>query len=196
MEAGMNMEDEIKLICQLLSHPAGFDIDCSGSLAIRPIGEALPIKEWEVSWDGQYGSSSGFTKYESFAVLDDAVRFFVLKRHETENGLDFECRMGRFPFSELYARSYAHQRDRALDMIFEYFDEADRRHQYDLCDITLDLVDMDKLDSYVVIGFLSASFPFQNKLFKRELFLERTRKWLASVHKTQSEIDAMLKGLE
>ena len=82
-------DQEIQMLVALLSHPAGFDIDMGGTLCIRPIDECSPPESWEVDWETR--TSFPGMEYKEFSNLQEAVQFFVDKRHELEMGLDFEA---------------------------------------------------------------------------------------------------------
>lgn len=77
-------EEEIQLIIDLLSHPAGFDMSVAQCITIRPIDENCPPKRFEVMW------FIDKPKYQEFDSLKEAAKFFVKKRYELRNGLDFE----------------------------------------------------------------------------------------------------------
>jgi len=83
-------EDEINLLIDLLSHPAGFDVDLAGVLCIRPVDECSPPVRWEVDWETDL-SKPGDYQHQEFEDLLSAAVFFVNKRHELEYGLDFEA---------------------------------------------------------------------------------------------------------
>lgn len=93
----MNIDDEVKLIISILSHPAGYDIDLDGTLCIRPIYEHSPPQEWEVDWeeyinDPAAGGWIGSTiHHKTFTDIEEAAKFFVFLRHQRELGLDFEA---------------------------------------------------------------------------------------------------------
>lgn len=86
----MTIEEEIKYLTDFLLHPAGFDVDMGGVLAIRPVSEDSPPSHWAVDWED---TIDGITVSEEKVFPDDlagAVRFFVEKRHYMCNGLDFD----------------------------------------------------------------------------------------------------------
>lgn len=91
----MTIDDEVRHLVAFLSHPAGFDVDISGTLCIRPIDENSPPEHWEVDWiENPYAQVSEAFAYEfhkEFASLQDAAQFFVEKRRYMCNGLDFEA---------------------------------------------------------------------------------------------------------
>jgi hypothetical protein len=81
------IEDEITLITTLLSHPAGFDIDLSGGLCIRPVGCRFAV-DWDVFCEEDI---VGFISHEKvFNNLEEAARFFCEKRRAGKIGLDFQ----------------------------------------------------------------------------------------------------------
>lgn len=80
----MNRDQEIKLIYNLLRHPAGFDIDIAGLLWVRQ----YEWPQWAVEWE--HPSDNSKIELEEFNSALEAATFFVDKRHERELGLDFE----------------------------------------------------------------------------------------------------------
>lgn len=88
-----DVEAEIKLLLEIIKHPAGYDIGLFGVMSVRSTDQLT----WEVEWE-EYSSSgqSVTTHWLSFDNPEDAVRKFVEMRHERELGLDIEaelCRM-------------------------------------------------------------------------------------------------------
>jgi hypothetical protein len=88
----MNLEQEVKLLCDVLSHPAHFHIDHydSDGKATRIQWVMSDEKPWEVSYgvisqkavDADW--LSGYETTDAFASLEDAVRFFCKKRVESK----------------------------------------------------------------------------------------------------------------
>lgn len=90
----MTIEEEIKHLIDLLSHPAGFDVGMGGLLCIRPIDENSPPIRWEVDWtENVYAEVPAACPYEyskEFSSLQEAAQFFVEKRRYLCYGLDFD----------------------------------------------------------------------------------------------------------
>jgi hypothetical protein len=88
-------EDEIKLIYQVITHPAGFNIDMFGNyLGIRSHCDGYEVT-WQEMMDGMVCE---WNKEFSHDEAMDAVIFFVEKRYELQCGVDIE--------SELMKESY------------------------------------------------------------------------------------------
>ena len=80
----MTIEDEIELVYDLLSHPAGFDIDIAGLLWVRQ----YEWPQWAVEWNTPADTSK--IEVQEFNNALDAATFFVAKRYELGYGLDFD----------------------------------------------------------------------------------------------------------
>ncbi len=79
------MDDEIKLVYNVITHPAGFLLDLFGeSLYIRSTKHEFEIG-WETVLDGQVCNS-----HKLFWDALVAATFFVNKRYELKIGIDFE----------------------------------------------------------------------------------------------------------
>jgi hypothetical protein len=85
----MTIDEEVKLLINFLSHPAGFDVGMGGTLQIRPIDENSPPEHWEVDWEEE-DDNLVYEYAKEFSTLKAAVQFFVEKRHFMCSGLDFE----------------------------------------------------------------------------------------------------------
>jgi hypothetical protein len=90
------IKKEAQHITALLKHPAGFDLGCGGMLCLRPVSEDTPPSKWEVDWnewsefDKDPPAACPYFHHQDFDNLEDAVKFFVEKRHEMSLGLDLE----------------------------------------------------------------------------------------------------------
>lgn len=83
----MTNEEEIQFLCQVLQHPAGFDLGFAGILSIRTTDNNTIEVEWiDKNQDEQYQS---FDRSE----MTNAVKFFVEYRHEHQLGLDYEINL-------------------------------------------------------------------------------------------------------
>lgn len=81
----MNKKQEIELVHDIITHPAGFDMGNSGILTIRQY--ECPI--WAVEYEtGLYPNK--ILDVREFSNPMVAAIFFVEKRHQLQLGLDFE----------------------------------------------------------------------------------------------------------
>lgn len=85
--------------------------------------------------------------------------------------------------------------DDALDLIFETVDDAFLEGRFADVDAALDRVDLGELDSFLVIGFLSATLAARDKLTRRSAFVERARSRLLDLGCTD-RIDRLMLGLD
>lgn len=104
----IDVRNEIDLVRAILNHPAGYDLDLLGLIRIRTTEENIEV-EYELHDDEPYPEgclhdkcSLGGGREVKLAVfdfnledLDDAVKFFVEKRHEREIGIDIEEKLWR-----------------------------------------------------------------------------------------------------
>jgi|ERR1035437_1782718 hypothetical protein len=83
-------EEEIKLINQIITHPAGFILDLFGEmLYIRST-----MYEFEIGWEElEDNIVMNFTKLFDEALA--ASTFFVERRHKMQLGIDFESELIR-----------------------------------------------------------------------------------------------------
>ncbi len=93
------------------------------------------------------------------------------------------------------SESYALSGDDALDLIFERVDDALLGSNFDQVDAVLDAVELDKLDSVKVIGFLSVTRAAKSKLARRGAFVERARARLLDLG-CADRIDRLMSGLD
>jgi len=78
-------EDEIKMVQTIIDHPAGFIVDLFGKMLYIRTTES----NWEVTWEMLLDEQI-VDSYKAFTSSEEAVRFFVEKRHELQLGIDFE----------------------------------------------------------------------------------------------------------
>ena len=76
--------------------------------------------------------------------------------------------------AEVYRMHATHETDRALDMIFHWFDHELRSNRASRCNHTLELVDVGALDEDLLVGFLAASFAARRLLPARTRFADKT----------------------
>lgn len=81
-----NKDDEIELICMVITHPAGFDLDIAGTLCIRRY--EYPV--WAVEEEVAFGGNVGKYNVKEFDEPRKAASYFVERRHALQLGLDFE----------------------------------------------------------------------------------------------------------
>jgi hypothetical protein len=82
--------EEIALIYQIITHPAGYILDLFGEmLFIRST-----MYEFEVGWESREDNLV-INTYKLFWDALEAVTFFVEKRHEMQLGVDFETELMR-----------------------------------------------------------------------------------------------------
>ncbi len=90
----MNREEEITAVKAVIAHPAGFDVSVFGDrIMIRTTGGPMNDEETvEVEWKIPFvkGSKGHGSKSFPRVQLDEAVAFFVDKRHELQLGIDYE----------------------------------------------------------------------------------------------------------
>ena len=86
----MTIEEEVKYLSDFLNHPCGFEVSLFAILQIRPLDEASPPTEWEVSWIEVHDGIE-FQSFKEFTDLQKAVQFFVEKRRYMCLGADFEA---------------------------------------------------------------------------------------------------------
>lgn len=79
-------EEEIEIVYQAITHPAGFDVDIAGVLLVRQYEHP----QWAVEWENYDNSHNREISVKEFDDPKEAARFFVEKRHEMEIGLDFD----------------------------------------------------------------------------------------------------------
>jgi type III restriction enzyme len=82
---------------------------------------------------------------------------------------------------------------RALQIIFDYMDEAILRDDLARCDDALDRVDLGRLETTTALGFLSITLQARQRLQKREAYAERVEEWLKG--KGRPDLENWLKGL-
>jgi len=85
-------EDEIKLIHQVITHPAAFNIDLFGGY----VGIRSHCDGYEVAWQ-EPGAGAIIDCHKNFNPDESmlAVIFFVEKRYEMQAGMDFESALMR-----------------------------------------------------------------------------------------------------
>ena len=82
--------EEIKLVHQALTHPAGFILDLfGGMLYVRST-----MFEYEVGWEEYNEANDSGKEFQKLFVDSlEAATFFVDKRHQNQLGVDFEAEL-------------------------------------------------------------------------------------------------------
>ena len=94
---------------------------------------------------------------------------------------------------EIYERSRNKDTDGALDIIYEHIDVLLESQQFTIVDQLLESVDVSLLDVPTMLGFLSSTFLFKDKLIARKKYSQSVRQQLL-VQRTGEEI-AQLESL-
>lgn len=81
----MSKQEEIDFVVQVITHPAGFDLDLFGCFCIRPTDQGV----WCVAWVDPINPINIGTE-KCFSTPIEAATFFVNKRYEDRIGIDFE----------------------------------------------------------------------------------------------------------
>ena len=86
----MTKEEEIALIKNIITHPAGFNLGLHMLLTIRSHSDGF-----EVAWGKAAKCIDEYDKnyYKDFTDAQEAAEFFVNKRHELELGIDIEYKL-------------------------------------------------------------------------------------------------------
>lgn len=81
-----------------------------------------------------------------------------------------------------------------VDEILAYFDDQLTDGNFDACDDALDAVDVDDLDTYHVVAYLSATRRAAPKLKRREDFVRRARARLTVL--APDRVDRLMSNLD
>lgn len=84
--------------------------------------------------------------------------------------------------------------EKALDLVFENLDDLFRAGKFDEADKILNVVDLNQLDTNLLSGFMSATYPARDKLISRPDFMKRVRVKLTEL--VPKRVDAIMKGLD
>lgn len=85
--------------------------------------------------------------------------------------------------------------DKALLFIFENMQDILLQRKYDICDLFLRKVDLQKYNTYVLLGILTATYPWRKKLFFRNSFYYNIKKKI-SLSYSPEEVEQILGGLD
>ena len=84
----MTLEEEIKSVYDLITHPAGYDVGCSGLISIR----RYEYPKWAVEWEERSYLVNCPDRLEVLEFDDPmkAAECFVDLRHQVYVGLDYD----------------------------------------------------------------------------------------------------------
>jgi hypothetical protein len=83
-------EQEIELVYQVITHPAGYILDLFGNmLYIRSYFVATGM-EYEVVWEEIMDGATVVDSFKQFLDAREAATFFVEKRYDMQLGIDIE----------------------------------------------------------------------------------------------------------
>lgn len=96
---------------------------------------------------------------------------------------------------ELYRLSESGQIDPGLDYLYKTIDDLLLDEQYATCDAYLQDMDLERLDSDILVGLLTITFSARHDLLKRSNILEAIREMFRSIM-PEAEVSATLRGLD
>jgi hypothetical protein len=94
---------------------------------------------------------------------------------------------------DVYSLVGRHEIDTALDVVFTRFDDLLSAGDWDGCDSVLRAIDIQRLDTHLLVGVLSATLPAKDKLTARDKLVERTERRLRTVE--PDRVGRLLVGL-
>lgn len=97
---------------------------------------------------------------------------------------------------QVYLLTMAHKIDNAVDIVFERLDELFRHEKFEDCDNILQIVDLYKLETNLIIAFLSITLRAADKLPSRGNFVNRARQRFLAMELEPDRISKLLRGLE
>lgn len=100
-----------------------------------------------------------------------------------------------FEFQRLYALVEAGESDQALDLIFEFFDDAFCSRRFVAVDQVLGSVDLARLDAHSAYGLLTASYPARESLPARVSLCDRVAARLMEHGRSEADVRSLLRGL-
>jgi hypothetical protein len=83
-------EQEIELVYQVITHPAGYILDLFGNMLYIRSYFVETGTEWEVTWEDIQEGSVVVDSFKQFLDAREAATFFVEKRYEMQLGIDIE----------------------------------------------------------------------------------------------------------
>lgn len=94
----------------------------------------------------------------------------------------------------VYARVAEEDLDGAIDVLLSHVDDLLSDGRFEVCDQMLSVTDVDQLDTYLIVGFLSTTRRAAGHLPERRHFVDRCRMRLAVL--APDRIDRLLSGLD
>lgn len=82
-----------------------------------------------------------------------------------------------------------------LDYIFEQVEDKLISHDFEWCNALLNHIDVSEIDIDVIIGLLTLTLPWKNKIYARKVFYYNVRTKLQK-NIPASQLDEILRGLE
>ncbi len=73
----------------------------------------------------------------------------------------------------VYSLVKAEEIDKAMDVVFDEIDGMLGRGSFDCCDDLLPMIDVTRLDSNLMVGFLTITLPAKDKLKNRDALVKR-----------------------
>lgn len=104
-------------------------------------------------------------------------------------------KMARLAFYHVVFDLEHYETDRALDLIFETFDDMFLAGRFDDANLLLQEFPLDDVCADVIVGVLTITLGAKDRLPYRPEFVQRARKFL-SAHHSPEEVEGMLDGLE
>jgi hypothetical protein len=84
------IQEQIDFVIEVITHPAGYDLDLFGSLCVRPTDQGVWCVSWKPDRPLQHNGRDIYEIEKSFPTAEEAAEFFVRKRYQEKIGLDFE----------------------------------------------------------------------------------------------------------
>lgn len=95
--------------------------------------------------------------------------------------------------NDIYVLVSGGKPDEAIDVLFDYVDGLLCDGNFDECNDLLNVVDFERLDSNLVVGFLSITISAKDKLRSRSNFVERAEGRLKIL--APDRVDNLMSGL-
>lgn len=84
------IEQEIELVYQVITHPAGYLLDLFGNMLYIRSYFVGTYQEYEISWEEIVDGGTVMNSFKQFLDAREASTYFVNKRHEMQLGMDIE----------------------------------------------------------------------------------------------------------
>ena len=99
-------------------------------------------------------------------------------------------------FAEVYRLIAADKSRKALTEIYDFLDDLLLEHRFTVVDLILKAVDLGKLDSTCMIGFLSITYIYHHQLAQRDPLLLRIKLECLAQGYSEEKVDRLLGGLD